>query len=193
MKNIVLLGGNGYIGRNVTKLWMKEDSDTRFYVVSRSGTNQLKDERIINIKDDLSSLEILKKKLPERIDYIVDFVGVASAPKGSTKSFREINREPAMLMKTIALEYQVKAQGYIAGRLGGKEFVQVKKDIAAKLQTSNLPTLIVNPTSVYGNGRQDSFTKMVPLLKFLGLFSKKLKPVDVNEVAAELVTKMRVY
>jgi hypothetical protein len=33
-------------------------------------------------------------------------------------------------------------------------------------------------------------TKMVPLLKFFGIFSKNMKPVDVNDVADELVEKM---
>ncbi|WP_369396219.1 hypothetical protein [Paucilactobacillus hokkaidonensis] len=46
---------------------------------------------------------------------------------------------------------------------------------------------------IYGNGRKDSMTKMVPLLKFLGLFSKKFKPVDVNLVADELINKLIKY
>lgn len=33
-------------------------------------------------------------------------------------------------------------------------------------------------------------TQWVPLLKFFGIFSKKLKPVEVNDVADELVRKM---
>lgn len=37
MTTIVLLGGNGYIGRNVTKNWLKKDSSAEFYVLSRSG------------------------------------------------------------------------------------------------------------------------------------------------------------
>lgn len=37
MTTIVLLGGNGYIGRNVTKNWLKKDLSAEFYVLSRSG------------------------------------------------------------------------------------------------------------------------------------------------------------
>lgn len=33
-------------------------------------------------------------------------------------------------------------------------------------------------------------TRWLPLLKFFGIFFKKLKPVEVNNVADELVRKM---
>ena len=33
-------------------------------------------------------------------------------------------------------------------------------------------------------------SKMVPMLKFFGIFSKNLKPVEVKDVAKELVDKM---
>ena len=37
---IILLGGNGYIGREVTKQWLKKDSHAEFYIISRSGKNK---------------------------------------------------------------------------------------------------------------------------------------------------------
>ena len=37
MKNIVLLGGNGYIGREVTRQWLEKDSSAEFYIISRTG------------------------------------------------------------------------------------------------------------------------------------------------------------
>ncbi len=33
-------------------------------------------------------------------------------------------------------------------------------------------------------------SRMVPLLKFFGIFSKNMRPVHVNDVADELVRKM---
>lgn len=33
MKNIVMLGGNGYIGRNVIKQWLQRDGQAQFYVL----------------------------------------------------------------------------------------------------------------------------------------------------------------
>lgn len=55
------------------------------------------------------------------------------------------------------------------------------------LEATGKKVVVVNPTLVYGDGRHDALAKIVPLLKFLGLFSKKLRPVTVGTVARELV------
>ncbi len=74
MSTVVMLCGNGYIGRNVTDKWMKVDPDAQFVVVSRSGQNLLLDARITNVKADSSNYESLKAVLPEKIDYFLHFV-----------------------------------------------------------------------------------------------------------------------
>ena len=187
MSMIVMLGGNGYIGRNVTEKWLKADSDAEFIIVSRSGHNLLKDERIQNVVADSSDYEAVNAVLPEKVDYIIDFVG---RPEKDVENFKKVNDMPADVMLRIAKEKNVKAMGFIGGILGDKAFVQGKKKIAEKLKASGICTEVVNPTLVYGNGRKDSMTKMVPLLKFFGIFSKNMKPVDVNDVADEMVRKM---
>lgn len=187
MSTIVMLGGNGYIGRNVTEKWLKADLAAEFIIVSRSGNNSLMDGRIKNVAADSSDYESVNAVLPEKVDYILDFVG---RPEKNPDKFKKINDMPADVMLRIAKEKNVKAMGFIGGVLGDKAFVQGKKKIADRLKASGIRTEIVNPTLVYGNGRKDTMTKMVPLLKFFGIFSKNMKPVDVNDVADEMVRKM---
>ena len=187
MSTVVMLGGNGYLGRNVTEKWLARDPEARFVVVSRSGKNTLENDRITNVQADCSDLDSVRKVIPEKVDYIVDFVG---RPEKDPEAFRKINDQPADVMLQIAKEKKVKAMGMIGGVLGPKTFVEGKKRIIEKLKASGIRTEYVNPTLVYGNGRKDSMTKMVPLLKFFGIFSKNMKPVDVNDVASELVEKM---
>lgn len=187
MSTIVLLGGNGYIGRNVTEKWLNADPKAEFVVVSRSGGNALKDDRIKNVTADSSDYESVMAVLPEKVDYILDFVG---RPEKDPDKFQKANDMPADVMLRIAKEKNVKAMGFIGGVLGDKAFVQGKRKIADRLKASGIRTEVVNPTLVYGNGRKDAMVKMVPLLKFLGVFSKKLKPVDVNDVADEMTRKM---
>jgi UDP-glucose 4-epimerase len=187
MYNVVMFGGNGYIGRTVTEKWLKRDSEARFIVVSRSGKNQLADERIKNVQADTASYESVAAVMPETIDYIVDFVG---RPESDPEQFKLVNDAPADVMLRIAREKKVKAMGMIGGILGPKSFVEGKKRIIGRLMASGIRTEYVNPTLVYGNGRNDSMSKMVPLLKFFGIFSKKMKPVTANEVAEELVDKL---
>jgi UDP-glucose 4-epimerase len=187
MSTVVMLGGNGYIGRNVTEKWMEKDPDARFVVVSRSGKNQLVDDRIVDAKADSSDYNSVMAVIPEKVDYIVDFVG---RPEKDPEEFRKVNDLPADVMLRIAKEKNVKAMGMIGGILGPKSFTEGKKKIIKRLEASGIRTEYVEPTVVYGNGRHDSTTRMLPLLRFFGIFSKKMRPVDVNDVADELVRKM---
>jgi nucleoside-diphosphate-sugar epimerase len=185
--NIVLLGGNGYLGRNVTKEWMKHDATATFYVLSRSGKNELSDSKIKNIAVDVTNYDNVNAVLPKKVDYIVDFIG---APEKDPKVFEQLNIVPARIMKQIAEEKKVTAMGFIGGVLGPKTFTTMKKQMIKELSQSKIKLGYVEPTLVYGAGRKDSMTKMVPLLNVFGLFSKKLKPVTVTEVARELVANI---
>ncbi|WP_153049045.1 NAD-dependent epimerase/dehydratase family protein, partial [Streptococcus suis] len=95
MTNVVLLGGNGYIGRNVTEKWIKKDSSAVFYVISRSGKNQLVNSRIYNLAADVSDYKAVAAVLPDQVDYIVDFVG---RPESDPAAFEEVNDKPAQVM-----------------------------------------------------------------------------------------------
>ena len=49
----------------------------------------------------------------------------------------------------------------------------------------------VEPTVLYGAGRSDALARMVPLFKFLGLFSSKFTPQRVENVAVQIVAGLR--
>lgn len=180
--NVVLLGGNGYIGREVTRQWLKRDSNAQFYTVSRSGKNQLADPRIRNLKADCSNAQAIEGVLPAQVDAIACFVGGMGG--------REMNVAPAQAMLEVATARNIPVMGYVGGALGGKDFVASKAEACDLLRKSGRRVTIVEPTLVYGAGRDDKLAKMVPLMKFFGVFSKKMKPVCVEDVASELVDGM---
>lgn len=187
MTNIVLLGGNGYIGRATTKKWMKKDNKAYFYVVSRSGNNELLGNNIINLKADVSNYQELISILPEKIDYIVDFVG---RPEKDPRISDKINTQPALIMKRIAEEKNIAAMGFIGGLLGPKYFLTTKKELIETLKQSNIKLGFVEPTLVYGGNRKDILSKTVPLFKFLEIFSKNMRPIHVELVAQNLVNNI---
>ncbi len=121
MKNIVLLGGNGFIGRAFTDRWLLDDKDVTFYVLSRSGKNKINYPNIKNIPVDVTNYEKVKEVLPEKIDYIIDFVG---RPEKDMEKLIEVNEKPAEVMSKIAKEYNVKAMGFIGGKLGPKSLLR---------------------------------------------------------------------
>lgn len=182
MTNFVLLGGNGYLGRNFVQYAQKQEPSAHFYVVSRSVRNRLVDPAITNIAADIT-VDAVISDLPAQIDYVVDFIG---GPAKDPAESLAINDDPAALMQKLAEDHQVKAMGFIGGLLGPKEFVQAKKRIISRLQQSPVRLAYVEPTLVYGNGRHDAMTRWVPLLKGAGVFAKRLRPVTVNEVVTQL-------
>lgn len=186
MTNFVLLGGNGYLGRNFIKYAQTQDPTAHFYVVSRSGKNELTSDNITNIAADLTK-DVDIPGLPDQIDYVVDFVGglVQDPAKAHL-----INFDPAQLMQKLAEGHGAKAMGYIGGSLGPADFIKTKKEVIAMLQKSSVRLAYVEPTLVYGAGRRDKMTRMVPWLKIAGVFSKKLRPVRVDQVERELWEKL---
>lgn len=187
MPNVVILGGNGYLGRNITKVWLAIDPKLEFYIVSRSGQNKLVDKRIHNIKADVTNEKDVAKKLPDTFDYIIDCIG---AHEKDPEKFKQINDLPAETMLALARKQKDPVMGFISGRLGPKTFIDGKAQILKELQDSSIKVASVSPSVVYGNGRKDSMTKMVPFLKFMGLFSAKMNPDDVNDVVKDLINQM---
>lgn len=114
MATIVLLGGNGYIGRSVTKHWLKKDPQAHFWVVSRTGNNKLNDIRIHNVVADVTNYEAVVAVIPEKIDYIVDLVG---RPEKNDADLELINRVPADVMKKLQRIMRLKRWALLEVRL----------------------------------------------------------------------------
>lgn len=115
MMNIVLLGGNGYIGRHLTEMWINKNNDIKIYTISRSGKNKFEHPNVVNIKADVNDFEKLEKLLPQEVDFIINLIG---APEKDELKSREINDQPAEVMLKIAQIKKVKAVGMIGGKLG---------------------------------------------------------------------------
>jgi uncharacterized protein YbjT (DUF2867 family) len=189
MPTVVMFGGNGYIGRAVSREWLARDAEVRFIVLSGSGKNALTDPRSENRVCDVTDIAAVRAAVPESegADYVVDFVGRPDKDEAAQKA---INAAPARVMRQFAEERHALAMGFIGGVLGPKSFVALKAAIVAELQASPVRLAYVNPTLVYGAGRKDSMARMVPLLKVAGVFSKKLRPVRVSTVARQLVDEL---
>ncbi|WP_133016526.1 NAD-dependent epimerase/dehydratase family protein [Clostridium cuniculi] len=184
---IILLGGNGYIGREVTKQWLKKDSHAEFYIISRSGKNKLVDKRIHNLSADVTDYNSVVRVLPEGVSCIIDFIG---RPEKDMEELIKVNKQPAEVMLDIAKNYNIDKIGFVGGVLGPKSFVNIKSDIIKMLQSSQKRVEYVEPTVVYGGDRNDILSKMIPMFKIMGVFSKKLKPVHVEDVASDLISKL---
>jgi len=186
-KNIVLLGGSGYIGRELVKAWRSRVADTEFWVLSRSGATRLDLPGVHGVAVDLLRPQMADDALPDQVDYIVDLVG---GPKDDPQELADFNRLPAQFMQRLADQYHPTAMGFIGGKLGPKTFVAIKRDLIQELQSSPTPLAVVEPTLVYGAGRKDQMTRFVPLLRVLGAVVPSLRPVKVDTVVMTLLNEL---
>ena len=185
--NVVIFGGNGYIGSSIIETWSEKDEHTEFFSISRSGKGRIAKPNVHYLKADVTDFEQVQSVLPEHVDYIIDCVGVYTKDK---KQLEKYNVLPAEIMLKTADKRSVKGLGYIGGVMGPKEFTHSKSHAIKMLCSSKHKISYVEPTLVYGNGRNDALSKMVPLLKIAGIFSKKMKPVKVEDLADELIAKL---
>lgn len=185
--NVVIFGGNGYIGNTIIERWLEKDAQAEFFSISRSGKGKLSKPNVHYLKADVTDFKQVQAVLPEEVDYIVDCVGVYTKEK---ELLEQYNVLPAKVMLEAADQKNVKGLGYIGGIMGPKEFTDSKASVIRMLCSGRHKVAYVEPTLVYGNGRKDTLSKMVPLLKFAGVFSKKMKPNEVNALADELISKL---
>lgn len=187
MKNIVLIGGNGYIGQEVLRQWLEQDAGAKFFIVSRTGKSGIRSDRVVNISADFTSRDPILNGLPSQIDCMVDFIG---RPEKDPEQLKKINEAPVLNMIRLAEKYQVPALGFIGGALGPASFTKIKAELIKKLRNTGKKIAYVEPTVVYGGGRKDLLSKLIPIFKFFGLFKKNMKPVTVDAVAGELIRKL---
>lgn len=184
---VVLFGGNGYLGRELTRQWAEAVPDTHFWILSRSGRNSLKVPNCHNVAVDVTDEQAIRSILPDQIDYIVDLVG---RPAKNIVDSQQVNDRPAQVMQQLAESYQVRAMGFIGGKLGSKEFLATKQRLIDQLRKSTIPLAVVAPTLLYGADRHDKLSRMVPVLQFLGLFSARIRPMKVEVAARELLNQL---
>lgn len=170
MATIVLVGGNGYIGREITRQWLKRDSEAQLYVTSRSEKQEVKDSRVHHIQDDVNDAAAFEKALPETVDYIVNLT------YGSMDALKTI--------RDFAEKHGAKAIGNIgcnAAIPGFEDFVKMKENELQFLMESKVRVANYDVTVAYGADRNDDLLKAVQS----GAFDM-LPPVHV-EVAARLL------
>lgn len=105
----IILGGNGLVGRELTRQWLKRDQDIEIYVVSRSGNNVISHKNVHNIKGDIQHVEQIKSQLPNQVDYVVDLIG---GPEKDEQKLKALNLVPAEVTIKLADDLHAEHIGF---------------------------------------------------------------------------------
>lgn len=193
MKNVILLGGSGYIGTHLMEEWLRKDLKVQFISLSRKGKPEkllpslANHNRIKWMSVDIFDIDSYIPMLPQQADAIVDLVGTATA--SSKEEFEKLNAEPVEIMVELMSRLNISKGCYISGRMGmpfkSKPFLESKQRGENIALTSGKNIGIVKPSLVYGD-RPDAVV-MVPFVQAVGFFNKDLKPIKVKQLAHQII------
>lgn len=173
MSTIVLVGGNGYIGREITRQWLKRDADAQLYVTSRSDRHEIEDARVHHVQADVNDAAAFEAALPEHVDYVVNLTYGSMDAIKNVRDFAE--KHGAQAIGNISVD------AACAAAPGFGDFVKMKDAELATLKEGSVRVADYPLTIAYGAGRNDDLAKGIAA----GMMNA-LPPVHV-EVAARLL------
>lgn len=173
MATIILVGGNGYIGSEITRQWVKRDPSSDFYITSRSNRATVKGDHIHHVKVDVNDAEAFEKALPDKADYIVC---LTYGSMDAVKSIRE-----------YAETHGVQAIGNLnAIKVHGTSgFTEMKQKELDYLEQSAVRVENVNVTVAYSADRNDEIGKAIKQGKY-----NDNAPMHVEIIARQLIDQL---
>ena len=200
---ILITGASGFIGSFIVEEALKRGFETWAAVRGSSKRDFLQDERIHFIELNLSNQTQLEEQLKEHsFDYVVHAAGVTKCL--NTNDFYRINTEGTknLVRALINLKMPLKRFVYLSslsvyGAIHEQQpYVEIKETDTPQpnteygkskleaerfLMESELPTVILRPTGVYGPRERDYFM-MAKSIKAHTDFAVGYKPQDITFV-----------
>lgn len=176
MTTIVLVGGNGYIGREVTRQWLARDPEAELYVTSRSDRHEIEDGRVHHVKVDVADAAAFEAALPEKVDYLVNLVYGNSEAMDAMREFAE--KHGVQAIGNVGVDAEAVGEGFA-------DFARMKEGELGLLQEGSVRVANVSVPIVYGVDRDDDLAKMVRSGAMDGL-----PPIHVEVVARLLIDRL---
>ena len=195
MKNIIVLGGSGYVGTHLAELWLKQDSDIEIFSISRHGRpNNLSpylknNNRIQWLAVDIFEIDSYISKLPKQVDTLVNLIGTADGK--DLESFMKTNAEPVKVMLELMDRLSISKGCFLSGVIGmpstNKLFLASKQKAEEMIKESGKNISILKPSLIYGD--KPEVAALVPIIKAMGMLpgKSKYKPIKVNQLALEII------
>ncbi len=172
MKNILIIGGTGFIGSNILEA-LKCDNHNIFLITSRKDLEQLKNSKVKVIQGSLNETNLIKKIISEHGIEVILHLASNLIPSSSKRQFDEEMRDivlPTFELFNYISEKNLKiiyfsSGGTIYGNADGKilENTELKpinyygyskliieNHIKLLARVGNLKYIILRPSNVYG-------------------------------------------
>ncbi|KXP02975.1 NAD(P)H-binding protein [Tsukamurella pseudospumae] len=175
MTTAILVGGNGYIGREVTRQWLQRDPAVQLIVTSREDRHEIEDPRVQHVQVDAADAAAFESALPASADYVVTFTYGSNEVLENIRGYAE--KHGAQAVGNVGIG-AVELPGF-------EDFVAMKKAELEFLRAGAVRVANVDATVVYGADRDDDLAKAV---RSGALHA--LPPISVEVVAQLLIDRL---
>ena len=180
--NILLIGGNGFVGQSLIKEFIKYKVDVSY--LSRTQNHSNSKEEATWIQGDIFNLDNIMIK--ESYDITIHLIGTIK----NKNLYSKLNIESVAQTIKICQKHNINKLVYFSANGGFKQYIESKRNGEKLVKDSKLDYLIVRPGLMYGKDRLTSYFNVLPIKFFskLGItFFKNVYPLPVNKVAESVV------
>lgn len=180
--NILLIGGNGFVGQALIKEFMKYRVDVSY--LSRTQNHSISKEEATWIHGDIFDIENIL--INEKYDIAIHLIGTIK----DKNLYSKLNTESVAQTIKLCQKHNINKLVYFSANGGFKQYLESKVAGEKLVVNSKLDYLIVRPGLMYGKDRLTSYFNILPIKFFskLGItFFKNVYPLPVEKVAEAVV------
>lgn len=180
--NILLIGGNGFVGQALIKEFMKYRVDVSY--LSRTQNHSISKEEATWIHGDIFDIENIL--INEKYDIAIHLIGTIK----DKNLYSKLNTESVSQSIKLCKKHNIKKLVYFSANGGFKQYLESKVAGEKLVVNSKLDYLIVRPGLMYGKNRLTSYFNILPIKffsKFGITFFKNVYPLPVEKVAEAVV------
>ena len=180
--NILIIGGNGFVGQALIKEFMKHKVAVSY--LSRTQNHSISKDEATWIQGDIFILDnIIIKKC---YDIVIHLIGTIK----NKNLYSKLNTKSVAQTIKLCQKHNINKLVYFSANGGFKRYLESKVAGEILVKDSKLDYLIVCPGLMYGKGRLTSYFNILPIKFFskLGIsFFKNVYPLPVEKVAESVV------
>ncbi len=180
--NIILIGGNGFVGKALIKELKKYK--VKISYLSRSQNHSISKEEATWIQGDIFNSENIV--INEEYDIAIHLIGTIK----NKNLYSKLNTESVEQTIKLCKKQNINKLIYFSANGGFKQYLESKHNGEKLVVDSKLNYLIVRPGLMYGKDRLTSYFNILPIKLFskLGItFFKNVYPLPVEKVAKSVV------
>ena len=180
--NILLIGGNGFVGQALIKEFMKYRVDVSY--LSRTQNHSIHKDEETWIQGDIFDIENIL--INEKYDIAIHLIGTIK----NINLYSKLNTESVSQSIKLCKKHNIKKLVYFSANGGFKQYLESKLSGERLIKDSKLDYLIVRPGLMYGKNRLTSYFNILPIKffsKFDITFFKNVYPLPVEKVADAVV------